>query len=32
MISIQVYNEIEYLSCHGNVSASGKQRTKGDRP
>ena len=28
MISIQVYNEIEYLSCHGNVSASGKQCTK----
>ena len=32
MISIQVYNEIEYLSCHGNVSASGKQRIKDDRP
>ena len=32
MISIQVYNEIENLSCHGDVSASGKQRTKDDRP
>jgi len=32
MISIQVYNEIEYLSCHGNISASGTQRTKDERP